>query len=225
MFRVSVPGTDNFWHESFPEEWNGYDYATLDFLYTLKISHSFWEINGTWDKHAADIYWLQKNTDVEFLPEVYDIVYPVWKELHGKKKTNLAQGKQTFFADAVVRKYDHDSLHDSVCYHDEPWYLSILKDGEEVLTDWEKFMALPYESQLQLVREEIYATALERIVIPKNYKVSPQWAYAWALRRTATSLFKGKWALWLMLHYSDVFRADMDYVARHKSRADRLILL
>jgi hypothetical protein len=200
-------------------------HANPDFLYTLKISHSFWEINGTWDKHAADIYWLQKNADVEFLPEVYDIVYPVWKELHGKKKTNLAQGKQTFFADAVVRKYDHDSLHDSVCYHDEPWYLSILKDGEEVLTDWDKFMALPYESQLQLVREEIYATALERIVIPKNYKVSPQWAYAWALRRTATSLFKGKWALWLMLHYSDVFRADMDYVARHKSRADRLILL
>ena len=220
----TLDNTDTFWHESFPLEWAADRVATIDELYTIKVSHSFWELHGTWDKHMADILFLQKN-GAELLPEMYGILFPVWKERHGRKQTNLNQNKENFFRDAVVRKYDHDSLHDSVCYHDEPWYLAILKDGEQVLTDWEKFMDLPYVSQKQLVREEIYATALERILIPSNYTRSPRWAYAWALRRTVTSLFKGKWALWLVLHYKDIYKPDMDYLARHQSRSDQLILL
>lgn len=216
---------DKFWDESFPEEWKDDSLiATIDELYTIKVSHSFWEIKGKWDRHMSDLLFLKQN-GAEFLPEVYDTLYPVWKEAHGKKRTNLNQNKNNFFADAVVRKYDHDSLHDSVAYGETPLYESILVDGEDVLTDWNKFMAMGYETQLKLVREEIYATALERILIPSGYLRSPGYAYHWALRRTCTSLFKGKWALWLVLHYQDLCKPDMDYLARHKSRMDRLIIL
>lgn len=215
---------DNFWHPSFPEEWAEPRFATVDELYTIKVSHSFWEIAGSWNKHMADVRFLQQQGAV-FLQDMYDILYPVWLEQHGRKRTNLNQGKADFFNDAVVRKYDHDSIHTSVAYHDRPLYESILKDGSEVLTDWQKFLDMDYETQLQLVREEIYATALERKCIPSNYLCSPRGAYAWAIRRTATSLFKGKWALWLVLHYCDLDAPDVDYVQVHRSNSDRLILL
>lgn len=216
---------DKFWHESFPAGWvDDTRIATPDELYTIKVSHSFWEVRGKWDRHMHDLLFLQSK-GAKFVPEMYDILLPVWKQEHGKKRTNLKQSKDNFFADAVVRKYDHDSLHDSVAYGETPLYESILVEGEDVLTDWNKFLDMDYETQLKLVREEIYATALERILIPSDYLRSPGYAYHWALRRTCTSLFKGKWALWLVLHYQDLHRPDTDYLARHKSRMDRLILL
>ncbi len=58
QFTTALPNgkaDDNFWHESFPIAWNENRYATPDELLTIKISHSFWEVNGTWNKHAADI--------------------------------------------------------------------------------------------------------------------------------------------------------------------------
>lgn len=215
---------DNFWHDTFPSTWLDDCMATPDELLTIKISHSFWEINKTWDKHAADILFLRQK-GARFLPEVHDVLYPVWLNLHGKKKTNLNQNKDNFFTDGVTRKYDHDSIHDSVAYGERPLYESILKDGSEVLTDWDKFMAMDHDTQMRLMREEIYATALERICIPRDYKGSPGAAYHWALRRTATSLFKGKWALMLMRNYHHLYKPDMDYVGRHLSQSHRLILL
>lgn len=215
---------DNFWHDSFPWDWSDPRFATPSELLTIKISHSYWEIGNTWNKHAGDILFLRQQ-GAGFIPEMHDILYPVWLEKHGRKRTNLNQSKDNFFKDAVVRKYDHDSIHDSVAYGERPLYESILKDGSEVLTDWDKFMAMDHDTQLRLMREEIYATALERIMIPSNYKGSPGAAYHWALRRTATSLFKGKWARMLMENYHFLYKPDMDYVGRHRSQSHRLILL
>src|SRR5690606_15193909 len=126
---------------------------------------------------------------------------------------------------AVRRVYDHDSIHDSVAYGERPLYESVLKDGHSVQVDMSKVRALPYTEQIKLFREEIYATALERKVIPSDYKCSPRAAYAWALRRTITSLTKGWSARFIVTNYDVFHRPDMDYVARHRSRADRLIPL
>ena len=130
-----------------------------------------------------------------------------------------------FFDDAVQRKYDHDSLHHSVAYYDRPLFEQILRDGSDVAVDNKKFWAMDFDTQIKLVREEIYATALERIVIPRDYDVSPRWAYHWAVRRTATSLFKGEWALFLMRHLDLLMKPDINYVQRHLDHADRLIPL
>lgn len=197
--------------------------ATPDELYTLKISHGFWEINGSrnWDKHAADIVFLSRK-GATFLRPLYDILLPIWKERYRRHRTSLSQGKDSFFADAVKRIYDHDSIHESVAYGDRPLYESILKDGETVAVDNAKFEAMDHATKIRLAREEIYATALERILIPAEYRGSPGAAYYWALRRTATSLFKGEWALFLLLNLDELMRPDCDYKQRHLDNKHRL---
>lgn len=127
-----------------------------------------------------------------------------WKEERG------------FFQDAVQRIYDHDSVHRSVAYTPGfPIYDTVLKDGKSVAMDMKKVWALPFAEQVRLFREEIYATALERWAIPTDYEISPKLAYAMALRKTITSLTKGRSALFMILNYKIFRDPDMDYVQHH----------
>lgn len=209
-------------------QWNWGPVATPEELYTMKVSHSFWEIHrdpNNWNKHMSDVVFFQRK-GVEFIRPLYDILKPIMRDLHEPKRTSLAQNKENFFKDAVKRKYDHDSIHESIAYGDHPLYEDILVPGEEVMVDSSKFFdGMDHETKLKCVREEVYATALERILIPNNYKGSPGAAYAWALRRTITSLFKGEWALWTVLNYDTLARPDCNYLQRHLDNADKLILL
>lgn len=205
-------------------QWDWGRVATPEELYTMKVSHAFWEIGNSWRKHINDVVFFQRK-GVEFNRDLYDILFPIWKDLHGKKRTSLAQNSKNFFGDAVKRKYDHDSVHASIAYLDHPLYEDILVPGEEVMVDSDKFWAMDHETKKMLVREEIYATALERILIANDYTTSPTGAYAWAMQRTITSLFKGEWALWLVLHYDELAMPDCDYVARHLSNQHKLIKL
>lgn len=218
---------DAYWHPSFPQEWaNNAIIASPEFMYTLKVSHAAWDIHGTWEKHMSDVLFLQrKGLDASFDRETYDILFPVWKELHGKKRVNLNKTKDDFFGDAVVRKYDHDSLHDSVAYGDRPMYERILRDGSEVMVDSDKFWAMDFDDKMRTIREEIYATALERWVVPSNYKVSPRAAYARALKKSIVSLFKNDWCLFIVRNYDQLYQPDMDYVKHHQSKSHKLILL
>jgi len=220
------PGRTDIFTDERLAAWQWGEIATPDELYTLKISHAFWEINGSrdWDKHAADIVFLERK-GAEFIRELYDILLPIWKERYRRNPTNLNQSAGAFFDDAVERKYDHDSVHESVAYGDRPLYESILKDGSDVAVDSSKFWVMDLDAQIKLVREEIYATALERILIPNNYKGSPRAAYVWALRRTVTSLFKGDWALFLVLHLDRLMAPDCDYMQRHLDNQHKLIPL
>lgn len=217
------PRVDAFWHEGMDKFFSD-GIATPEQLYTLKVSHAFWDIHGTWNKHMSDILYLQKQS-VEFDRDLYDFLFPIHKEMHGRKRTSLAKNKMDFFGDAVVRKYDHDSLHDSVAYGDEPMYTRILKDGEEVMVDSSKFWAMSLDDKFKTIREEVYATALERWVVPSDYRISPRMAYAMAMKKSITSLFKGEWALFIVLNYSELWQPDMNYVAHHKSKSHKLILL
>lgn len=218
-------GTDSFWHDSFPDEWADNFYATPEQLYTIKLSHSPWALqNGTWEKHMSDILFFQK-AGVEFNRGMWEVLHPVWKKVHGQKRVNLNKTKEDFFGDAVIRKYDHDSLHESVAYGDQAMYIRILKDGSDVLVDNDKFWAMSHEDKLMTIREEVYATALERWVVPTDYRISARMAYAKAMKKSITSLFKNEWALFILLNYSDLYKPDMDYVGQHKAKSHKLILL
>jgi hypothetical protein len=218
---------DQFWHDSF-DEWipeGTHRVATLDELYTIKMSHSHWDIpGGSWGKHIADILTM-KAMGAKIDEGLYKLLYKVWEEKHGKKVMKLDQDKTEFFDDAVRRTYDHDSLHESVAFGDSPIYEEILRDGASVDIDPRKLWALPHHRIVQLFTEEICVTALERIVIPRNYRVSPGYAYQWALRRTVTSLTKGKSSRFILDHIEEFIKPDPDYVKRHKSKADRLVKL
>lgn len=212
------------WFDNRKTGWQGV-FASLDELYTIKISHAYWELpNGSWFKHMEDAACFKRHGAV-LLPELHDLLCKVWVEKHGAKKTNLNMDKSGFFADAVTRVYDHDSIHASVAYGDHPLYEDVMADGQSVKTDMRKVWALPFEKQVMLFREEVYATALERIVIPRDYKCSPGYAYRWALRRTITSLTKGKSATFMADNYELFSRPDCAYVDRHKANSHRLIRL
>lgn len=222
-FTDNPETSEDFWHPLL-DVWipEGLSYATISELYTIKISHSGWDLrNGTWEKHMSDAVKL-KQAGGFLLPYFYDVLYKIWVEHHGAKRVNLNMDASDFFADAVTRIYDHDSIHDSVAYGDKPLYESVLKDGQEVGTDMQKVKALPFEEKVKLYREEIYATALERWVIPSDYSVSPRLAYAKALKKTVTSLTKG-WSSMFIADNFEIFRSpDMDYVSHHKSNKNRL---
>lgn len=222
-------GQDIYFHPKMLQWWwkpSMNRYAIPDELYTIKLSHAFWELpNGSWNKHMADLMFL-KHKGCQVIEGLYKLLYEIWTEKHGAKKMNLNQDASDFFDDAVKRKYDHDSVHYSVAYEPgKPLYELVMKDGESVQTDMKKVWALPFEDQVRLFREEVYATALERIVIPRNYMVSPGLAYHWALRRTITSLTKGKSARFIAENYDLFHRPDHDYVAHHRRNARFLIPL
>lgn len=219
---------DTMWHESFaefiPVDWR-ISIPTLDQMYTIKLSHSHWELpNGSWNKHVYDLIQLQ-NAGAHLDMDLYHLLYKVWEEMHGKKVMNLDQDKTEFFDDAVRRVFDHDSLHDSVAYGSHPIYKDILRDGATVDVDPVKLWGMSHERLVQLFREEICVTALERKVIPSNYKGSPGAAYLWALRRTITSLTKGKSSRFILQNIKEFIKPDPNYVQRHLDNADKLVRL
>lgn len=217
---------DGFWHPSFEGTQLDRDgYATLDELYTIKVSHAYWELkNGSWDKHMWDILFLQDRGAVLNM-YLHNVLYPVWVERHGTKKMNLAQAAGMFFKDAVKRIYDHDSIHDSVAYGDHPLYERILRDGETVDIDPDKlWLGLTFEEQVRLFREEIAATALERWMIPTNYHFSPGLAWKLALKKTITSLTKGRSARFIVTNFRE-FMIPHDYMSIHHSKKDKLVRL
>lgn len=224
--KVEGTHVDPFYHPDLLEWFEDRDrMATFNELYTIKVSHIFWDLrNGTWEKHAQDIMLMQRH-GAELIEPLYKLLYKIWLEVHGNKKANLSQMADDFFNDKVVRKYVHDSIHASVAYYDAPLYERILADNEEVKVDKSRWDAMPFEDKLKCVREEVYATALERLVIPSDYSYSPRRAYAWALRRTVTSLARGWFALFIVENLEKVWSPDVNYVQVHKNKSDKLILL
>jgi hypothetical protein len=213
---------ETFWHEDLAK-WGWKDIATPDELYTIKVSHAFWELkNGSWSKHMMDILFLQSK-GATLIPELYKILYKIWEDTHGKKKVNLEADPETFFNDKIVKRvYDHDSIHESVAYYDRPLFERILRDDSDVAVDKSKWDAMDHEDKLKMVREEIYATALERKLVPSDYTSSPGAAYNWTLQKTITSLTKGWFALFVVENFKDLTKADVDYVKRHRDNAHML---
>jgi hypothetical protein len=214
---------DVYWAPEFHEIFTGARHATPDELYTIKVSHQYWALkNGSWWKHAGDIVWLKAH-GAQLIPSMHDVLYRVWERDFGKKIIDLNMDKADFFDDAVPRKWDHDSVHYSVAYGDYPLYEDFFKPGAEIAIDMKKVWSAPFDTQVRLFREEIYATALERTLIPKDYRFSPRRAYAMALQKTITNLTKGRSATFLVDNLDTFMQPDVDYVKRHKDRAHMLV--
>lgn len=165
--------------------------ASADTIYTIKLSHIIYDIH--WDKTVADVIYLQR-IGCKLIPELHTKLCEFWKTVHGNKEfLNLNRTKEEFFNDYVKKEYDHDWLHEIVAESNVPLYTKCLKDNQEVLIDHEKFKLLSKPNQIRLFREEMWVIALERWLIPTNFKIPVYKAYRFALRKTATKLTKG-WA-------------------------------
>lgn len=148
------------------------EYASLDEIYTLKMSHIFWDNGGKpgqWFTHMNDIVALRK-MDCEIIDPLYTSAKKEWTKRFGKPGASLNVNKEEFFSTGVDRYVDHDSLHETIAFYDYPIFYDFLKEGEEVLTDKTKFFNMSFEKQLRAVQEEAMVLALERDIIPLKEK-------------------------------------------------------
>jgi hypothetical protein len=198
-------------------------YATPNELLTIKLSHAGWDLkNGSWFKHMEDVAFLQ-NKGAKVIEPLYNVLYSIWEDKHGKKRVDLNYDKKAFFDDAVRRKYDHDSLHRSVALNPGyPIWDDYLVPGQEIKMDMKKIWADTKERQLFLFWEEIAATALERTMIPSDYTASPRAAWAKALKLTVTSLTKGKSSRFIAENYQWYRKPAFPYVEMHLANTQYL---
>ncbi len=214
-------GAELYWIPEFKELYqycsefeNCYLIAPPNVLLTIKCAHSAWNVH--WEKTMFDIGFLQRK-GIEPIYPLWNILYKGFERIHGKKKAYLAKSNEDFFKDSVERRYVHDDLHLAMAYGERPLYELIKDDLSKAAVSEKLFLSLSPAEQLKLCREEIYVTALERYMIPKDFKYSRVAAYRGALKLLITSMTKGWFARFLILNYRVLRDADIDYVDKFRN--------
>lgn len=175
-----------------------------DEILTLKVSHMFWDI--FWRKHMFDIVFLSEKGHKVIKP-LFDELYEYWNKFHGPvKRSKLDMSADDFFNNAISKKYDHDQLHTFI--NPTPTYLKVLKDGAEVEVDENKFNNLSFQEKLDLVREEVYVMAFERLG-NKDYMV----AYDLMLKKFIMYHAPIYEALFIAQNYRILHKPHIDYVS------------
>lgn len=171
----------------------------LDVLYTLKLSHRYLKDSPHFLKTMLDIRQLR-----EAGCQVFDADWLKRREAetYHYQHPNLKRSKQEFFTgDAVDYQYDHDSLHQAVKLGAVPAYSLFSTTGEEVFSSKKKFFALTEQERLNAVLEESYVLALERSLIPFDFKPTKEQAFRMALEKVCTSITSGWFREYAWEHY------------------------
>jgi len=181
--------------------------ATLDMLYTLKLSHRYLKDSPHFRKTRADILRLRaagaKVFDADWLKRRE-------KETYWYKHPKLNTTKGDFFkGDGVPYVYDHDDIHKAVAHIPNPkicdWrvpdyakfdqfipaYTLYMEDDAEVQCSKTKFFDAQEGVRLYGVLEEAQVLALERSQIPFRGKVDPRRSFDIALQKVCTSITSG----------------------------------
>lgn len=170
-------------------------------LLTLKVSHLFWNIK--WEKHLFDVLWLQ-NRGVKLNKRLFIELYEYHVQFHGQKyRSDLTQSAASFF-DNALKTYDHDYLHTLI--NPAPIYKRVLKDGADVEPCQQKFEALSHADKLELVREEIYVMAYERLA-DRDYRI----AYSWMLKKFIISHAPLWEALFIIENHKELYKPIYNY--------------
>lgn len=188
-------------------------------LYTLKLSHCFWNIH--WQKTMRDILFFQEN-NIQYDSDLFKLLYKDWEIIHGKKPAYLDMDNDEFFTESVKRKYIHDDIHAAIAYYDKPMYSVLKTDSSKALISRKMFESLSHEDKIKTCREEIYVTALERFLVPNKFVYSTLVAYRGALKRLVTSMTKGWFPLFIVLNYKELKNPDLDYREKFLERIDNV---
>ena len=166
--------------------------ASLNLLYTLKMSHRYLRNSPHFLKTMSDIHLFRKHSAV--ISDMYLDWYKArQKETYHYKHPSLSMKAGEFFNPTEVQYiYDHDSIHRVVARQkDTPAYTLFKKDGAEVQVDKAKWELLPLEVKLNAVLEESYVLALERSQVPYKGQVDPTTSFDMALMKVCTSITSG----------------------------------
>lgn len=186
-------------------------YLIPDALYTLKLSHMFWNIEGRWNKDLYDIQFL-KDKGCKVIDNLFYDLYEFWNEYHGKnKRSNLEMSAENFFDNAIKFPVKHDDLHDILIQHsyfknqDKPTYNKILIGEVDVCMD--KFAELSIEDKINVVQEEVMIMAAERCG-NMNYRL----AYDIMLKKFIQNHCKIEEGVWILDNFKLVRKPSFNYV-------------
>jgi hypothetical protein len=193
-------------------------------LALIKRSHLY--DPADWHKHIVDYHFLKARVDAASITAEQHAAgrqrLSEWRAQHPEDKGSgsLRIPNADFFANtraALIRAYPHDDLHRATCYGEHPLYQQLKDDPAQAYVSARRFAAISHLERIRLTREETYAIALERIVIPSIELGRPwnaQQAFQHALRRICTNLTTGWFRDFALENYPEVCRYDTDFVGR-----------
>jgi hypothetical protein len=191
-------------------------------LALIKRSHLY--DPADWHKHIVDYHFIKARIDAASITPEQQAAgrqrLSEWRARHPEDKGSgsLRIPNAEFFANTravLIRAYPHDDLHRATCYGECPMYQQLKDDASLAYVSGRRFERLSHVDRIRLVREETYAIALERIVIP-SLELGRPWdaeqAFQHALRRICTNLTKGWFRDFALENYPEVCRYDTDFV-------------
>lgn len=206
---------EKYWVPSFNyilENNKNKEYVDPDFLLTIKLSHSFWNIH--WEKTIFDINFLKEH-GCKIDEGLFKLLIKDWAEIHGKKRGTLNKTNEEFFQDAVKRKYDHDFLHQRVAYYERPLFEKIKPDLAKALCNQKMFNELSHLDQIRLCKEEIFVVALERFLIPNDFNFCEKAAFNRAFKHLVVSMTRG-WFPRFMVENNKEIKKNEDWNLKGK---------
>jgi hypothetical protein len=200
-------------------------------LALIKRSHLY--DPAEWHKHVADYHFLKARLDATSTSRAQraagDRRLAEWRAQHPEDKGSgsMRIPNAQFFANtraALIRAYEHDDVHRATCYGEVPLYQKLKDDPSLAYVSGHRFQRLSHVDRVRLVREETYAIALERVVIP-SIELDRPWnaerAFQHALRRICTNLTTGWFRDFAIENYPEVCRYDTDFVGRFHDALSR----
>lgn len=204
---------------------NDGEIASPNSLYTIKVSHSFWDVH--WQKTMNDISFFQEK-GCEIIPEFHELLYQDWLKIHNsKERINFEKPNSEFFTKAVDRAIHHDILHEIIVSPNEPIYKCLKYDKDMAKIEEELFNKLSFEDKCKVCLEETYVIALERFLIPSNFFSSQQSAFYKAAKKVIVDLNKGfvpyffvtNWNKLSKINkeeYQDLIEKTKDYIKKNE---------
>lgn len=202
--------------------YNNNDIVSPNHLYTLKLSHIFWDRYQ--DKHLFDITFLRnKGCIIDEL--LFKELYEHWNLLLGEnRRVDYDKPNDTFFSeDAVKRPIDHDELH--LVMNPNPLYMLIKDDQSRANINKDLFFALDKNTQLELCREEAYVLALERFYSTGKEDLHWRIAYSKMLRGMIMRMSPLWFGRYVAVNYAELCKPTFNYLKKFKeSKSNQLII-
>ena len=196
--------------------------ASLDMLLFFKESHKYKKNSVHFLKTLQDII-LLKSLGAKIPSTMSDLLAERERLTYTNKLPVLDVGKKEFFnPQTVTYKYDHDDLHVAVALLDKPAYTFYIDPNKQVMCSQQRFNECPGVVKLFGVVEESMVLALERSLIPFDFKPDPDKAFSTALEKVCTSITSGWFREYAYNHYWEAQAAyrtvnkDKHYVDRFK---------
>lgn len=202
------------WEGSLAEEFlslmNNSEYASLDALYALKMSHRYLKNSPHFLKTMKDIH-LMRSLGAKIPKEMVDFFKRRERATYNYSHPNLKVDKKSFFAgDNIEYMYDHDSIHEAIKLQDRPAYSYFKEDTNEVFVSSEMFAKLDDEIKINSVLEESYVLAIERSQVPHKGVLTPRQSFNIALQKVCTSITSGWWREYAWENYYEAIARYSD---------------